>query len=217
MLDDDIVEAAKRLLDICKRKNLTVATAESCTAGLVAGTLTEIPGVSSILDRGFITYSNQAKQDMLGVSAATLKVYGAVSRETAEEMARGVLAHAPVDLAVSVTGIAGPDGGSAEKPVGLVHFGAAARGGQAGSRREALRQYRAGRGAQAISAAGLPHAARSSGRRRLRALPEPNWSRIAFRRFHRRVSRTLPQSGGMRCRTSRPSACRACGCETRRR
>ncbi len=78
MLDDDIVEAARRLLDICKRKNLTVATAESCTAGLVAGTLTEIPGVSSILDRGFITYSNQAKQDMLGVSAETLRLHGAV-------------------------------------------------------------------------------------------------------------------------------------------
>jgi nicotinamide-nucleotide amidase len=130
MIDDDIVDAAKRLLDICKRKNLTVATAESCTAGLVAGTLTEIPGVSSILDRGFITYSNQAKQDMIGVSAATLDAHGAVSRQTAEEMARGALAHAPVDLAVSVTGIAGPDGGSAEKPVGLVHFGAAARSGK---------------------------------------------------------------------------------------
>ena len=129
MIDDDIVEAAKRLLDICRRKNLTVATAESCTAGLVAGTLTEIPGVSSILDRGFVTYSNQAKQDMLGVSAGTLDRYGAVSRQTAEEMADGALAHAPVDLAVSVTGIAGPDGGSAEKPVGLVHFGAASRGG----------------------------------------------------------------------------------------
>src|SRR5215207_9142441 len=124
MLDDDIVEAAKRLLDICKRKNLTVATAESCTAGLVAGTLTEIPGVSSILDRGFITYSNQAKQDMLGVSAETLKSHGAVSRETAEQMARGAIAHAPVDLAISVTGIAGPDGGTDDKPVGLVHFGA---------------------------------------------------------------------------------------------
>src|SRR6187397_1762321 len=99
MLDDDVVEAAKRLLDICKRKNLLVATAEPCTAGLVAGTLTEVPGTSSILDRGFITYSNQAKQDMLGVSAATLKAHGAVSRETAEEMVLGVLAHAPVDLA----------------------------------------------------------------------------------------------------------------------
>jgi nicotinamide-nucleotide amidase len=130
MLDHDIVDAAKRLLDICKRKNLMVATVESCTAGLVAGTLTEIPGTSSILDRGFVTYSNQAKQDMVGVSAATLKAHGAVSKETAEEMARGALAHAPVDLAVSVTGIAGPDGGSAEKPVGLVHFGAASRAGQ---------------------------------------------------------------------------------------
>lgn len=130
MLDDDIVEAARRLLEICKRKHLLVATAESCTAGLVAGMLTEVPGTSSVLDRGFITYSNQAKQDMLGVSAATLQARGAVSRETAEEMARGALAHAPVDLAVSVTGIAGPDGGSAEKPVGLVHFGAASRSGQ---------------------------------------------------------------------------------------
>jgi nicotinamide-nucleotide amidase len=130
MLDHDIVDAAKRLLDICKRKNLTVATAESCTAGLVAGTLTEIPGTSSILDRGFVTYSNQAKQDMVGVSAATLKAHGAVSKETAEEMARGALAHSPVDLAVSVTGIAGPDGGTAEKPVGLVHFGAASRAGR---------------------------------------------------------------------------------------
>lgn len=130
MLDDDIVEAAKRLLDICKRKNLTVATVESCTAGLVAGTLTEVPGTSSILDRGFVTYSNQAKQDMVGVSAATLKSHGAVSRQTAEAMARGAIAHAPVDLAVSVTGIAGPDGGSAEKPVGLVHFAAATRSGR---------------------------------------------------------------------------------------
>jgi nicotinamide-nucleotide amidase len=130
MLDDDIIEAARRLLDICKRKNLTLATAESCTAGLVAGTLAEVPGISSMLDRGFITYSNDAKQEMLGVSADTLKQYGAVSRETAEEMARGALAHAPVDLAVSVTGIAGPDGGTPEKPVGLVHFAAAGRSGQ---------------------------------------------------------------------------------------
>jgi nicotinamide-nucleotide amidase len=130
MLDDDIVESARRLLDICRRKNLTVATAESCTAGLIAGTLTEVPGTSSILDRGFVTYSNQAKQDMVGVSAATLKAHGAVSRQTAEEMALGAIENAPVDLAVSVTGIAGPDGGSAEKPVGLVHFAAATRSGR---------------------------------------------------------------------------------------
>jgi len=129
MLDDDIVAAAHKLLDICKRKKLLVATAESCTAGLVAGTLTEVPGVSSILDRGYVTYSNEAKHDMLGVSRDTLARHGAVSRQTAEEMARGVLGRAPVDLAVSVTGIAGPDGGSEEKPVGLVHFAAATRGG----------------------------------------------------------------------------------------
>jgi nicotinamide-nucleotide amidase len=130
MLDDDIVDAARRLLDICKRKNLLVATAESCTAGLVAGTLTEVPGTSSILDRGFITYSNEAKHEMLGVSRDILAKHGAVSRETAEAMARGVLGHSRVHLAVSVTGIAGPDGGSAEKPVGLVHFAAATRSGK---------------------------------------------------------------------------------------
>jgi nicotinamide-nucleotide amidase len=130
MLDDDIVEAARRLLDICKRKKLFVATAESCTAGLVAGTLTEVPGVSSMLDRGFITYSNDSKREMLGVKAETLDKHGAVSRETAMEMAQGALARSDVDLAVSVTGIAGPDGGSEEKPVGLVYFGAVSRRGQ---------------------------------------------------------------------------------------
>ena len=130
MPDDDIVDAAVRLLDTCRRKKLTIATAESCTGGLVAGMLSEIPGVSSMLDRGFITYSNDAKRDMLGVSAQTLDTYGAVSSQTAEEMVRGALARAPVDLAVSVTGIAGPDGGGIEKPIGLVHFAAASRSGQ---------------------------------------------------------------------------------------
>jgi nicotinamide-nucleotide amidase len=130
MLDEDIVEAAKNLLTICRRKNLLVATAESCTAGLVAGTLSEVPGVSSILDRGYITYSNQAKHEMLGVPLDVLNRHGAVSRETAEAMVRGVLGHSRVHLAVSVTGIAGPDGGSAEKPVGLVHFAAATRSGK---------------------------------------------------------------------------------------
>lgn len=129
MIEEEIAEAARRLLDVCRRKRLLLATAESCTAGLVAGTLTDLPGTSSILDRGYITYSNQAKQDMLGVSPDTLKSHGAVSRQTAEEMMRGTLANAPVDLAVSVTGIAGPDGGSADKPVGLVHFAAGSRSG----------------------------------------------------------------------------------------
>jgi nicotinamide-nucleotide amidase len=130
MLDDDIVEAARNLLAICKRKNLLVATAESCTAGLVAGTLTEIPGVSSILDRGYITYSNEAKHEMLGVPRDILDKHGAVSPQTAEAMVRGVLGRSRVHLAVSVTGIAGPDGGSAEKPVGLVFFAAATRSGK---------------------------------------------------------------------------------------
>jgi nicotinamide-nucleotide amidase len=129
MIDKDIVAASKRLFDICRRKNLKIATAESCTGGLVAGTVTEIPGSSHLLDRGFVTYSNEAKQDMLGVPPELLERYGAVSRETAEAMAKGALAHAPVDLAVSITGIAGPDGGSDTKPVGLVHFGVASASG----------------------------------------------------------------------------------------
>jgi nicotinamide-nucleotide amidase len=130
MLDDDIVAAANRLLDICKRKKLTVATAESCTGGLVAGAITEVPGSSSVIDRGFVTYSNRAKQELLGVPAETLRAHGAVSRQTAEAMVRGTLKNAPVDLAVSITGIAGPTGESENKPVGLVHFAAASRSGQ---------------------------------------------------------------------------------------
>ncbi len=130
MLDDDIVAAAKDLLAICKEKNLVIATAESCTAGLIAGTLTEIPGVSSILDRGYVTYSNEAKHEMLGVSRDILKEHGAVSAQAAEAMVRGVLGHSRVHLAVSVTGIAGPDGGSPEKPVGLVYFAVASRTGK---------------------------------------------------------------------------------------
>jgi nicotinamide-nucleotide amidase len=130
MLDQDIVEAAKNLLAICKRKNLLVATAESCTAGLVAGTLTEVPGTSSILDRGYVTYSNEAKHEMLGVSRDILATHGAVSPQTAEAMVRGVLGRSRVHLAVSVTGIAGPDGGSPDKPVGLVFFAAGTRGGK---------------------------------------------------------------------------------------
>ena len=104
-----------------------------------------------MLERGFVTYSNEAKQDMLGVPAATLEKHGAVSRETAEAMAKGALAHAPVDLAVSVTGIAGPDGGSAEKPVGLVHFARRVAVRAARSCREAVRQSRPRGSPQAIA------------------------------------------------------------------
>ena len=129
MLEKDIVAAAGRLLEICIRKKLTIATAESCTGGLVAGMLTELPGVSAMLERGFITYSNRAKEEMLGVPSDILAQHGAVSRETACAMAQGALLHSPADLAVSVTGIAGPSGDESGKPIGLVHFAAASKSG----------------------------------------------------------------------------------------
>jgi nicotinamide-nucleotide amidase len=130
MADEALRGAAIALLELCKAKKLTVATAESCTGGLVAATLSEIPGSSLVLDRGFVTYSNAAKQQMLGVTPATIDVYGAVSTECAAEMAKGALAHASVDLAVSITGIAGPTGATPGKPIGLVYFCAASRSGR---------------------------------------------------------------------------------------
>jgi nicotinamide-nucleotide amidase len=122
-----LVEQARTLLDLCRTRRLKITTAESCTGGLVAATLTDIPGSSDVVDRAFVTYSNAAKQTMLGVAPALLERYGAVSRETAEAMARGALAHAPVHLAVAITGIAGPGGAVPGKPVGLVHFAACSR------------------------------------------------------------------------------------------
>jgi nicotinamide-nucleotide amidase len=104
---------------------LKIATAESCTGGLVAGLLTEIAGSSAVLERGFVTYSNEAKRELLDVPAATLEAHGAVSEATAQAMARGALAHSRAEVAVSITGVAGPGGGTAEKPVGLVHFACA--------------------------------------------------------------------------------------------
>jgi nicotinamide-nucleotide amidase len=129
-LTADTLAAATALLDLCKAKKLMIATAESCTGGLVAGALTEIAGSSAVVDRGFVTYTNEAKEQMLGVPSATLQAHGAVSQETAEAMAKGALKHSSADLVVSITGIAGPGGGTAEKPVGLVHFGAALRRGR---------------------------------------------------------------------------------------
>jgi nicotinamide-nucleotide amidase len=125
MADREMMEAAQALLDLCVRKKLTLGLAESCTGGMLAAALTEISGSSRVLDRGYVTYSNEAKQQ-IGVASATIERYGAVSRETAEAMAKGVLANAPVTLSASITGIAGPDGGTREKPVGLVHFAVAA-------------------------------------------------------------------------------------------
>ena len=107
---------------------LKIATAESCTGGLVAALLTEIPGSSAVLERGFVTYSNDAKQEMISVPAETLAAYGAVSEPTARAMALGALKASRADVAVSLTGVAGPGGGSAQKPVGLVHFGCAGPG-----------------------------------------------------------------------------------------
>ena len=123
-------QAAKRLLALCRARGLKIATAESCTGGLVAAALTDIAGSSDVVDRGFVTYSNDAKREMLGVTPLTLEKSGAVSRETAVEMAQGALAHSDADLAVAITGIAGPGGATPGKPVGLVHFAAAARGGR---------------------------------------------------------------------------------------
>lgn len=121
---------SRALLDLCRGRKLTIATAESCTGGLVAAALTEIPGSSDVIDRGFVTYSNDAKRAMLGVKASTLESFGAVSKETAMQMAVGALEEADVDLAVSITGIAGPGGATPGKPVGLVHFAVAARDGR---------------------------------------------------------------------------------------
>jgi nicotinamide-nucleotide amidase len=130
VIERDIARAAKRLLGLCRNRHWRVATAESCTGGLVVAALTEIPGSSDVVDRGFVTYSNAAKQTMLGVASATLKKFGAVSRETAHEMAHGALAKSDADIAVAITGIAGPGGATRGKPVGLVHFAAAARDGR---------------------------------------------------------------------------------------
>jgi nicotinamide-nucleotide amidase len=121
-------ELARQVLAACETRGFMLATAESCTGGMIAAALTDIAGSSVVVDRGFVTYSNDAKMEMLGVRPETLEAHGAVSRETAVEMAAGALAHSRAGIAVSVTGIAGPGGGSAEKPVGLVWFGLAVKG-----------------------------------------------------------------------------------------
>src|ERR1700687_156473 len=130
MIDQELREAARRVLNACRAQNRKLAVAESCTGGLLAAALTEIPGSSDVLDRGFVTYSNAAKQAMLGVPGAVLETRGAVSKETAEAMATGALERSGADLSAAVTGVAGPGGGTAAKPVGLVHFAAARRTGR---------------------------------------------------------------------------------------
>jgi len=124
----DIEDAAHAIVADFTQKQLLIATAESCTAGLIAGAITEIAGSSIVFDRGFVTYSNEAKREMIGVANATLKAHGAVSRPTALEMAQGAIGNSGANISIAVTGIAGPGGGTEEKPVGLVHLAAARTG-----------------------------------------------------------------------------------------
>lgn len=125
--DRTLIREAKNMLDACSSGGLRIATAESCTGGLIAAVITSIPGCSSVFERGFVTYSNDAKTEVLGIPAALIEEYGAVSEVVARDMAEGALARSRADIAVAVTGIAGPTGGSEDKPVGLVHFACARR------------------------------------------------------------------------------------------
>ena len=133
-----ITELARRLGAACRRRGVMVATAESCTGGGVGEAITRIAGSSGWFERGFVTYTNRAKEEMLGVSHAALEAHGAVSEAVASEMASGALAHSGADVAVAITGIAGPGGGSVEKPLGLVWFAWTHRGGPVQCRRFVL-------------------------------------------------------------------------------
>lgn len=196
---------SRSLLDLCRMKKLKIATAESCTGGLVAAALTEVPGSSDVVDRGFITYSNESKHAMLGVEASKLETFGAVSKEVAIAMAFGALEHADVDLAVAVTGIAGPGGATPGKPVGLVHFAVAARDGRITHKE------------QRFGAVGRDNVRQQSVAEALKMLmemargPQPpvKRPRAASHRLRPRVSRTPRRTAGKRRRTSRPSTPRA--------
>ncbi len=149
----DLVSSAKRLLAICRARKLKVATAESCTGGLIAATLTEIAGSSDVVERGFVTYSNEAKQELLGVPEKLIATYGAVSENVARAMAEGALRRSRADITVSVTGIAGPGGATPNKPVGLVHFGCARRGRKTLHRRVVFKGNRASVRRQSVALA----------------------------------------------------------------
>lgn len=165
----ELFDEAKKLLAQLQRQALLIATAESCTGGLLAALLTEVPGASGMVERGFVTYSNAAKVELLGVDKALIERYGAVSGEVARAMAEGALDNTPAHIAVSVTGIAGPDGGSPEKPVGLVYVAVAGNGQETRTRECRFgnigrREIRLAGVREAISLAleavqpGLPHA-----------------------------------------------------------
>jgi nicotinamide-nucleotide amidase len=145
ILPDDILALARRVVEENARLGRKIATAESCTGGLVAAALTEIPGSSAVLDRGFVTYSNESKHQMLGVAEDIIETLGAVSVATAWAMAQGAIKHSKADVAVAISGVAGPDGGSPQKPVGTVVFAKAERG-KAEINAEELRLEGEGRG-----------------------------------------------------------------------
>lgn len=125
MYPPELLKLAERVLKSCRQNDLKLALAESCTGGLIAGCLSAVPGSSDVLDRGFVTYANEAKTDLLGVPVEILASHGAVSEAVARAMAEGAIRSAGIDISASVTGIAGPGGGSDEKPVGLVHLASA--------------------------------------------------------------------------------------------
>ena len=120
--------AVKELLSLCIKEKLKISTAESCTGGMLSAVITDVPGASEVFDSGFVTYSNEAKIKMLGVSESLLQEKGAVSFEVAEAMAEGTIANSSADISVSITGVAGPTGGTEDKPVGLVYIGCASKG-----------------------------------------------------------------------------------------
>ena len=153
MLPGQTLRDAESLLAACRSKGIMLATAESCTGGLIAAALTAIAGSSDVVDRGFVTYSNEAKNQMIGVPMPLIEAHGAVSEDVARAMAAGALERSRADIAVSVTGVAGPGGGSADKPVGLVCFGLAQRGQPTASERVVFPGDRA-----AIRAATVAHA-----------------------------------------------------------
>lgn len=124
----EALDRARRILDACKAASLKLATAESCSGGLIAGCLTSIAGSSAVMERGFVTYTDQAKTELLGVPKDLLGSRGEVSEEVARAMAEGAIAHSPADIAIACTGIAGPTGGTKDKPIGLVHLAAARTG-----------------------------------------------------------------------------------------
>ncbi len=151
MLPQSTLDAAASALQTLRARGWMLATAESCTGGLIAGALTHVAGSSDVVDRGFVTYSNQAKVELLGVPQSLIDARGAVSEAVARAMADGALARSHAHVAISVTGIAGPGGGSADKPVGLVWFGCALRGTPARAETKIFQGDRASIRAQAVA------------------------------------------------------------------